>query len=290
MRLGAFTTFAPEYTFSEACKMIKAIGYEGVQPRIVPEGSAAGAFDPAKPLNPWGNNKGGVAEPDFFADPVGALKPATDIGLEITSVASYTGTADMERAVKMVQACGKAGIKNVRVSSLPMPKEETFDFPAFIAKSQGTYRELIAEAKKVGVRPCIELHMGTAYPGASGIYLFLKDFSPEDVGVLYDPGNMITEGWENVRLALNILGPYLAEVHVKNQKWIPAGEEDRGAAKWKTVSSDLEDGCVNWAEVVDKLKAHGYDGWLIEEGHTENRDSYTRLKLAYELLSKLLGG
>src|SRR5438477_877696 len=108
MKIGAFTTFLPEYTFPEACKALKAIGYAGVQPRIVPAASAV--YDPTKPFNPWSNNKGGISEIDFFADPKGALKPATDAGLEITSVASYTSTDDMDRALKMVKACSKAGI------------------------------------------------------------------------------------------------------------------------------------------------------------------------------------
>src|SRR5476651_1248464 len=152
MKIGAFTTFLPEYTFPEACKLIKALGYDGVQPRIVPASSAS--FDPSKPYNPWGNNKGGISETDFFADPKGALKAATDLGLAITSVASYTSTADMDRALNMVKACGKAGIKNVRIGGLSMPKEDVFDYAAFTERSRGTYKELVSEAKKAGVRPC----------------------------------------------------------------------------------------------------------------------------------------
>ena len=285
MKLGAFTTFTPEYTFSEACQLIQSLGYAGVQPRIVPAESAS--FDPAKPFNPWGNNKGGISEAAFFADPKGLLKPAADAGLQITSVASYTSTADMKRAVAMVKACGKAGIQNVRIGALPMPSEATFDVCAYLDKCRGTYKELVQEAKKVGVRPCLELHMGNVYPSASGAMALLKSFSPADVGVLYDPGNMIYDGWEVPRLALNILGPYLAEVHVKNSKWVP-GATENGITRWKTEPADLENGCVNWAEVVEQLKLHAYTGWLIEEGHTAGRDSYQRLKMSYALLKNLV--
>lgn len=287
MKLGVFTTFTPEYTFAEACKLAKAIGYDGVQPRIVPAASAV--FDPAKPFNPWGNNKGGISEDDFFKDPKGALKPATDAGVAISSVASYTSTADMDRALKMVKACSAAGIKNVRIAALPLPKEAKFEMAAFLDKSRGTYKELVAEAKKAGVRPCLELHGGTPYPSPSGTIAFLKGISPEDAGVLYDPANMISDGWEVPAVALNILGPYLAEVHVKNSKWVPDGDDPRGVKKYKAVASDLEDGCVNWAEIIEKLKGHGYNGWLVEEGHTHGRETHARLKLAYDLLKKLVG-
>ena len=285
MKLGAFTTFTPEYTFAEACKLIKSLGYDGVQPRIVPASSAG--FDPAKPFNPWGNNKGGISEDAFFADPKGVLKPATDIGLQISSVASYTSTAEMERAVAMAKACGKAGIRNVRIGALPMPKEAKFDVVAYLDKCRGTYKELVKEAKKAGVRPCLELHMGNVYPSASGAVALLKGISPEDAGVLYDPANMISDGWEVPKVALNVLGPYLAEVHVKNSKWLPDVTEN-GVTRWKTEAADLENGCVNWAEIVAQLKVQGYNGWLVEEGHTHDRETYQRLKMAYDLLKKLI--
>ena len=53
------------------------------------------------------------------ADPKGVLKPATDIGLTVTSVASYTNTSDMERAVNMVKACSNAGIKRPSAPARP---------------------------------------------------------------------------------------------------------------------------------------------------------------------------
>jgi len=158
-----------------------------------------------------------------------------------------------------------------------------------IDESKGRYKELVAEAKKAGVRPCLELHMGTPFPGPSGTIAFLSGFSPEEVGILYDPANMIADGWERVGLSLNIMGPYLAEVHVKNSRWEPSEKEDRGVKIWRNVSSPLGDGCVNWAEVIDLLKKHGYDGWLVEEGHTEE-NTFDRLKSAQALLSSLVSG
>jgi len=287
MKLGAFTTFTPEYTFPEACKMIKALGYDGVQPRIVPANSAS--FDPSKPFNPWGNNKGGVSETDFFADPKGALKPVTDLGLEVSSVASYCGAADMDRAVKMAQACGKAGIKNVRLGTIPKPQEAIFDYATYIERARGSYKELVAEAKKVGVRPCLELHAGNAFPGPSGTIAFLKGFSPDDVGVLFDPANMAHEGWEPMPLSLNIIDAYLAEIHVKNVEWVKGPVDAKGTQTWKVANCAMEAGFVNWGEVIDLLKARGFKGWLVEEGHVEDQTSYVRLKTAYEYLKKLLG-
>ncbi|MGH7142599.1 MAG: sugar phosphate isomerase/epimerase family protein [Planctomycetota bacterium] len=288
MKIGAFSTFTPEYTFAESCALIKSLGYAGVQPRICE--AKHGGFDPSKPFNPWSNGKGAIHEEVFIQDPKKALQPALDAGLEITSVASYTNTADMSRAVTMVKACGKVGIKNVRVGGLPMPSDRVFNAKAFLEKSQGTYKELVAEAKKAGVRPCLELHPGNLYPGASGAMNFLKPFDPTEVGILYDPANSVGDGWETYPVALNVMGAYLAEVHVKNTRWVAGELTPQGTRKWKAEGADLEDGIVDWAELVGWLKDHKFSGWLVEEGHTANRSSHLRLKMAHELLAKLIGG
>ena len=115
MRYGFFTTFAPDCTFPEACALAKSVGYQGIQPRIV----VSNCYDPSKPLNPWGNNKHGILEQDFFADPKGVLKPVYDNGLEVTSVASYANLEDLKRAKKLIKACGEAGIGNMRIAPAP---------------------------------------------------------------------------------------------------------------------------------------------------------------------------
>jgi len=284
MRLGVFTTFMPEYTFPEACALIRAVGFEGVQPRIVPRAQSAAGFDPAQPFNPWGNNKGGIAEEDFVVDPLAVLQPAVEAGLAITSVASYTSTADMERAVAMVRACGRAGIRHVRVGTLPLPAEARFDLTAYRARCRDAYRELVAEAQRVNVRPCLELHMNTIHPGASAAMALLDGFAPDEVGILYDPGNMIADGWETPRVALHVLGPYLAEVHVKNTQWVPAAPQPSGGRRWTTASAPLEDGCVDWPGVIEQLHLHGFAGWLVEESHEPGRATHERLRQAHTLL------
>jgi sugar phosphate isomerase/epimerase len=285
MKLGAFTTFTADYTFPEACRLLRSIGYTGVQPRIVPPEFAG--FDPGAPFNPWRNNKGSLLESDFFKDPVGVLRPAREAGLEITSIASYISTSEMDRAMAMLHACHKARIRQVRLSALRLPPGDV-DMGPFLKSSLGTYRELVTEARKLDVRPCLELHGGTPYPSPSGLMAFLREFDPNDVGVLHDPANMVKEGWESLQLTMNQLGSYLAEVHVKNAKWICEGDDANGCKRWSVQPCHLEEGVVNWPETIAQLKARGFKGWLIEEGFVANCDTFTRLKKSHVLLARLL--
>ncbi len=143
MRYGFFTTFAPDCTFPEACALAKSVGYQGIQPRIV----VSNAYDPAKPLNPWGNNKHGILEADFFKKPKEVLKPVYDNGLEVTSVASYANLEDLKRAKKLIKACGQAGIKAMRIAPLHPAKEPCiFNATEIIVETQKRVKASCARA------------------------------------------------------------------------------------------------------------------------------------------------
>jgi len=274
MRYGFFTTFAPDCTFEEACELAKEVGYQGIQPRIVEENT----FDPDKPLNPWSNNKHAILEKDFFEDPKAALKPVWDNGLEVTSVASYASLSDLERATKLVEACGKAGIANMRIAPLVPDKEpKTFDAGKVILDTQQRLNELLPTSRAAGVRLCFELHPGGICASASAAMRFLEKFDPTAVGILYDTGNLVGEGFEKPRMALSIMGPFLAEIHLKNARWVEDGKGPNGERLWKQESCRIEEGIYPLCELFELLIETDYSGWIIEEGHEEGLTTRERL-------------
>ncbi|GIX08239.1 MAG: hypothetical protein KatS3mg115_2642 [Candidatus Poribacteria bacterium] len=76
-------------------------------------------------------------------------------------------------------------------------------------------------------------------------------FRPEQVGVIHDAGNMVHEGFENYQMGCELLGPYLAHVHVKNAAWVreagdpPASSPDGGQSGHRSVKGvvDLSEPC-----------------------------------------------
>jgi sugar phosphate isomerase/epimerase len=70
---------------------------------------------------------------------------------------------------------------------------------------------------------------------------------------------MIVEGHEAPSLAVELLGDHLAHVHIKNVSWLREGDH------WHYEWEDLETGMVRWKNVIDVLKASGYDGYLSNE-------------------------
>jgi sugar phosphate isomerase/epimerase len=63
-------------------------------------------------------------------------------------------------------------------------------------QARGQFREVEQMARLHGVRAVIETHQGTLTPSATGLASFLDDFDPLLTGALWDPGNMVLEGFE----------------------------------------------------------------------------------------------
>jgi sugar phosphate isomerase/epimerase len=75
---------------------------------------------------------------------------------------------------------------------------------------------------------------------------------------------MVTEGFENWQLGLEILGPYLSHMHVKNAAWICEMGPD-GEKSWTVTRVPLREGCVRWKTVIKALDTVGFRGWLCLE-------------------------
>jgi len=95
---------------------------------------------------------------------------------------------------------------------------------------------------------------------------FLKDVERENVGINFDPANMILYGTGDPIEALGVLAPYVLSVHVKDGDWPPRGEPDALG-----VERPLGQGAVGIPRFVEKLKAIGFRGPLNIEREAENQ-------------------
>ena len=100
----------------------------------------------------------------------------------------------------------------------------------------------------------------------------MERFDPAVIGVIYDAGNLVLEGYEDPRIALEILGPYLHHVHLKN------AAASRGAHGWNYVWSSLDDGLLDVAGLLGLLRDRHYRGWISLEDLSTTRDPATTLR------------
>lgn len=106
---------------------------------------------------------------------------------------------------------------------------------------------------------------------------------PAHVGVIHDIGNLMIEGYEDAGAAFEMLGPYLAHVHVKNVAWRPAGRTPDGSTRWAHEWAPLRDGQADIEAYLRALDAVGYDGWVTVEDFSTAvpLEQRTRDNLAY---------
>lgn len=256
MKLSVFTVATPELGPEDLAAAAKEAGLHGIEWRY--------AEVPADRTNEapsfWGNNKATLS-PSGGREELERFKRAAEgQGLTNVSVTPYLRAGDLEATEKVLDAARYLGASVIRLGVPAYDRSRPFGELFELG------RNYLEEAEKLcrgyGVKGVVEIHHGTIAASPSGALRLVEGRNPDYVGVLYDPGNMIHEGYENSRMSLELLGPYLAHVHVKNAGWSRTGTSGTGDAEWRGEWTGLREGAVSWRQVVADLAAVGYDGYL----------------------------
>jgi sugar phosphate isomerase/epimerase len=264
MKIGVFTVGLPDLTPEEAVREIKDAGYDGVEWRVtqVPERvkEEAPSF--------WGNNLCTLEPTEEEAHR--ARRLSEDAGLEVPGLGTYVAVGDLEAADEAMRFAVTAGAPQVRVGAGTLDESYEESFAAARAFLGGV-EDL---ARSHGIKALVEIHHGTICPSASLAHRLVSAFDPERIGVIFDPGNMAQEGFEDYRIGLELLGPYLAHVHIKNS----AFERPEGGGVWEPRWAPLEDGVVDFGSLFAALDGVGYHGWLVIEDFSGARPSRETLR------------
>jgi sugar phosphate isomerase/epimerase len=140
---------------------------------------------------------------------------------------------------------------------------------------------VVERAVAEGVTVLIETSPGTLAPSAERAVGLVEHRSPEDIGVLFDPGNTVIEGYLAPALAVARLGRYLHHVHVKNIAW------RRASGAWAWRYAPLSGGMVSWPELIGALADGGYRGGFSID-HLSGRPARERLRVETEALRALV--
>lgn len=287
MKYGVFSVSMPEYDPEETLKVLKELGYDGVEWRVT-------NIPKEKPTNVpydfryWGDNKSTI-ELDTIEEQADELKALCDsYGLEIFSLTTYLTPKETEKVEAVMRAAQKMGVPKIRVFQDKYNSgEEQEDYIICMDETRAQVRKLELLAKKYGVKVMLELHMDTLLASPSSAYNLLAGFDPAYVGVIFDPGNMVNEGFENYQKAFELLGAYIAHVHVKNGILVEDGRDELGSKKWKRQQAPLWDGMADLKELFRVMKAYGYDDTVSVEDFSNESPTYEKLKANIEYIKKL---
>lgn len=263
MKLAVFTVMLPDLNPEEAAKELKAAGYDGVEWRVssIPETLKQ------EPPSFWGNNLCSFSPTLEEAQRAKTLSGAA--GLATPNIGTYIALGDLEAVQQAMSFAQTLGCPQFRVSL------NTFsgNYARHFADAKAFLADVESLVKAQGLKALLEIHHRSIIPSASAVERLVSHFDPRYVGVIHDAGNMVHEGFEDYLLGLEILGPYLAHVHIKNARFEP---QDKGI--WKALWSPLENGVVDFYNLFSALKAVGYEGWLALEDFSQTRPSREALR------------
>lgn len=267
MKVGMFTVSLPNLTPEEAARGLAEVGYDGVEWRVtrVPDEIR----DDAPSF--WGNNLCTLEPTEGEA--ARAREVSREAGLEIVGLGTYVNVGDLAATEEAMRFAKTSGAPRVRVG-VARPDGEAF-FSEMFGESRGYLEEVEELAGEYGVKALVEIHHGTICPSASLAHRLVSGLDPGKIGVIFDPGNMVHEGFEDYAMGLDLLGPYLAHVHLKNAAY----DRPEGGGVWEARWSPLEDGVVDFGRLFEGLGRAGYDGWLVIEDFSNpspNRETLAR--------------
>ena len=276
MKYAIFTVCMPELSIEDAAAALAKIGYDGVEWRVT------AAPQPGQPVvNYWSGNRCTVDEATIGTSIKTAIAACKKNKLAIPALGTYLHYSTPDRVEACMAAAAEAGAKSIRVG-VDGYKGDTH-FETLFKKAVKGYAKIEKLARKYRVKACPEIHMGLITPSCSSMRRFVEHFDPKYVGVIHDAGNMRYEGFENWKMGLEILGPYLTHVHVKNAACRISGAMKDTTLQWSTDAAAMNKGLVNWHDVFTALKAVGYNGWLSLEDFSSEQPTIEKLTfdLAY---------
>jgi len=256
MKLSIFTVAAPELGPDELAAAAKDAGLDAVEWRYTELPADAAS----QPYSYWGNNLCTIQPSKGEAELARFKAAAERHGIRTLSVTPYLKAGDLQATEQVLQAAQVLGASFIRLGVPGYDRSKPFE-ELFVLGRQ-YLRDASQLCAKYGVKGLVETHHVTIAASASGARRLVEGLDPAHVGVLFDPGNMVYEGFENYRMGLEILGPYLAHVHVKNAGWKPAGQASDGSREWSGEWMPIDQGMVPWRQVIEDLIAVGYDGYL----------------------------
>jgi sugar phosphate isomerase/epimerase len=276
MRFAVFSVGLPDHSPAEAVALLRDLGYDGVEWRVVDQ-------QPSADGRPgfWRGNRCTWPLATLIED-APRIRALTDgAGLAMPVLGTYVTCHDLAAVERAMRGAQALGVARLRVNAGGY--DGTKGYLALRAESLARYREVEALARSFGVRALVELHHRSLLPSASAAAAFLSELDPQHVGVIHDAGNMVYEGFEQYRLGLETLGPYLAHVHLKNARWRAAGQRADGSTAWQAEAAPIAAGIVDIAALVRALRHVGYDGWVSFEDFSMEQPVADRLRanLAY---------
>lgn len=273
MKFSVFTASTPDWTAEQATAILAEQGWDGIEWRITDQ-------DDAPEPGFWAGNRATWPLSGLERHLPDISRVTREAGLEFSAIGGYVRCHDRSNVERILAATAQLGAGRVRVT---MPMVDSGSYRDLFDATRRDLAWAAGRAAHHGVTVLIELHHRTIAASASAAMRLVDGLDPAHVGVIHDIGNLVIEGHEDFLSSFQMLGDYLAHVHVKNVAWRPSGTAADGSTVWKHEWATLRDGQGDVEAYFRALAAHGYDGWMTVEDFSTALplEERTRDNLAY---------
>ncbi len=168
------------------------------------------------------------------------------------------------RTLAIVDLAAELGVPGI-ATHIGFVPEDRFD-PDYIAVLE-MVRRIADHAAKHGITFALE----TGQETADALLDFLLEVNRENVGVNFDPANMILYGTGDPVDALEIVGQHVLTVHAKDGNW-----PSKDAPGSLGTEMPIGKGSVDFRAFLTMLRKIGYERPLFVEREAENHDERLR--------------
>lgn len=261
MKLSLTSVMLPRWDLETTFAKLATHGYEGIELRCRynPE-------DPdAEPSN-WGRHLTDVSPDNIAAKAAQIRDLSQQTGVRVCALApNFTcdQTEIIDKIFKGALAIDPDDPPLIRIGAQRHDRSRPY-LPQFLDARMG-FAHLVERAHDCGVKIIYEIHVGTIAVSASRAIELLDNFDPNHIGAIFDVPNMIRVGLEDSKMGLELLGPYLAHVHIGNATPVQTQRDATGSMHWQWDFCDLREGMADIPQIIQDLKDVGYQGYISLE-------------------------
>ena len=192
-------------------------------------------------------------------------------GLVLSNFASNLNLDEkgsMETVRLLAEGAKACGAPAIRLGCRRYPADGSEDYWDIYEGAVKQYAAALEITRAFGLKVFVEMHGGTIHPSASLAYRIVSNFDAKDIGVIYDPQNMVRDGFETIPMALQLLGPYLAHVHIGAHEPYARGElDENGQRQWLWRRTAMSEGLYDISMMLRCLQQRkgGYNGFISLE-------------------------
>jgi len=260
MRYSATSVMMPELTLEEQAAVLQRLGFDGIEWRV----RRVSDEQRGKGFSEWGEHKNDLTPENFLDNAQRMKQVAADHGLTIAGIASNAPATDLEQVKLLAEGALACGAPFIRIGC-PRGYDGSVDYKLLYDEAVEAYGEALDVIAPFDVRAVLEIHGGTIHVSASLAHRLVSNWNPTRVCVIFDPNNMVADGFETTEIAIELLGPYLGHVHVGGHRPVAKGVDDLGTRQWEWEMVSLAEGLYDHPRLLRKLRAIDYRGFITVE-------------------------